>query len=327
MLQHTSPIHRREGALASSCASTDASSESRFDSVRDTTETQSNTILKPEVSSNGGVPQGMTAPELSLPSPILESAAEHIDNNDAHLHQSVPSNRSQDHGEMTDKSGDGDGEDSNENWVSVSRELSPSCGGRSTPGTDVNVDEKNDNTGINRELSDSPSEAPSPPPKNFRNSLTTGLKRFSTRSLPRTPSVSSGSRRSPSVISKRFSNQSENQASSGSGGLDLPSPSICSAPSPSHPVNSNLPATNAGVGAREHRQARAVRKKVVQQWPSAMFCNGMHGRGNRKMTSSEKCAIYRRKINELYIYDCGLSGWVEEMKFRGRSFWSYTFLP
>lgn len=319
-------MHRREGAFPSTCASSDAISDSRIDGVRDSTETPSNVILKPEVSSNGDVPQGMTASDLPSPSPVLEAAAEDVVNNDALPHQSVQSNRSQDHGEMTDKPVDGDDEDSSENWVSVSRELSPSCSDMSTPGTNVNVDEKDNNAGINRELSDSPSEAPSLPPKNFRNSLTTGLKRFSTRSLPRTPSVSSGSRRSPSVISKRFSNQSENQASFGSGGLDLPSPSIRSAPLSPHPASSDLHASSAGVDVYKRQQARAVRRRVVRQWPSAMNCNELHGRGN-KLTSSEKCAIYRRKINELYMYDCGLSGWVEEMKFRGKSSGSYTFLP
>jgi hypothetical protein len=63
--------------------------------------------------------------------------------------------------------------------------------------------------------------------------------------------------------------------------------------------------------------ARRRRQKMVVQWPSAMFCNEIHTAGKRKLSSSEKCAIYARKINELYMYDCGLTDWTLEMRFRG----------
>ena len=59
------------------------------------------------------------------------------------------------------------------------------------------------------------------------------------------------------------------------------------------------------------------RQKTVVQWPSAMFCNEIHAtNGKKKLSSGEKCAIYAQKINELYMYDCGLTEWVVEMKFR-----------
>jgi len=54
------------------------------------------------------------------------------------------------------------------------------------------------------------------------------------------------------------------------------------------------------------------------KWPSAMVCQEVHGSGKKKLTSAERCSIYAQKINELYIYDSGLTDWVLEMKFRGK---------
>lgn len=216
--------------------------------------------------------------------------------------------------------------------------------------------------GIDRESSKTPSEAPSPPPKSFRNSLTTGLKRFSStsRSLPRTPSVSSGGSRRSSVMSKRFSTGSANfsngtmamstTASNGGSRVDIGSttvdrtPSAHPSPSPAVPppraatvhghgiehdgdcnggVNGVTSASVHGHGGAAHVQMKLgarKRQKVVVQWPSAMFCNEIHAGGRKKLSSSEKCAIYARKINELYMYDCGLTEWTVEMRFRGAQF-------
>lgn len=97
----------------------------------------------------------------------------------------------------------------------------------------------------------------------------------------------------------------------GSGMVDVsrtPSPSVYSGP---------VQEQGAG-GGQVPGQAKPVRRKVVMQWPAAMYCNEIHaGGGKKRMTTSERCAIYAQKINELYIYDCGLSEWVVEMKFRG----------
>ncbi|KAG6903337.1 hypothetical protein C0995_013090 [Termitomyces sp. Mi166 len=76
-----------------------------------------------------------------------------------------------------------------------------------------------------------PGETPSPPPKSFRNSLTTNLKRLSS-SLPRTPSLSSKSRRSSGTY---YSSRT-------------PSPSMQSMPLP------------------------PPRPKIVSASPPAMFC-------------------------------------------------------
>ena len=63
------------------------------------------------------------------------------------------------------------------------------------------------------------------------------------------------------------------------------------------------------------------RQKAVVQWPSAMFCNEIHAtNGRKKLTSGEKCVIYAQKINELYMYDCGLTQWVVEMRCRGATY-------
>ncbi|EAU84506.2 hypothetical protein CC1G_00025 [Coprinopsis cinerea okayama7 len=128
--------------------------------------------------------------------------------------------------------------------------------------------------------------APSPPPKSFRNSFivqqtAANLKRFS--SLPRTPSRASTSRSDQrSSAETHYSHRSSR----------TPSP----------------------VRSRQHHQQRpVVRRKRVDSNPAAMFCHEVY----QQRTTAERCQIYIEKINELYIHDCGLSGWVLEMKYRG----------
>lgn len=135
--------------------------------------------------------------------------------------------------------------------------------------------------------------APSPPPKSFRNSLTTGLKRFST--LPKGParslslrSVSSGS---TSARHKRLSSGGTPQGYSSS---RTPSPSI----------------------SFSRRAVVPGKRKIVDFNPPAMFCHEVY----QQRTTAERCAIYAAKINELYIHDCGLGDWVVEMKFRSMFF-------
>lgn len=115
-------------------------------------------------------------------------------------------------------------------------------------------------------------ETPSPPPKSFRNSLTTNLKRLST-SLPRTSSLSSKSRRSSDAY---YSSRT-------------PSPAMQSIPLP------------------------PPRPKIISSSPPAMFCTEI----STKKTSLERCMVYAQKINELYMYDSGLSDWTIEAKQRG----------
>lgn len=57
----------------------------------------------------------------------------------------------------------------------------------------------------------------------------------------------------------------------------------------------------------------APRQKIVSPWPSAMSCSELAG----KRSAQERCVIYAQKINELYMYDCGLSDWIVEARFRG----------
>ncbi|KAG6833811.1 hypothetical protein H0H87_011745 [Tephrocybe sp. NHM501043] len=113
---------------------------------------------------------------------------------------------------------------------------------------------------------------PSPPPKSFRNSLTSNIKRLSS-SLPRTPSLSSKSRRSSGTY---YSSRT-------------PSPSMHTIP---------LPPT---------------RPKIISAYPPAMFYADITAR----KTSHERCSLYAQKINELYMYDTGLSDWTIETKLRG----------
>lgn len=119
------------------------------------------------------------------------------------------------------------------------------------------------------------SDAPSPPPKSFRNSLTMNLKRLS---LSRTASLSSKSARS-----RRWSGGNTHHSSRTS------SPSIHRVSPP--PLVPRIKATN----------------------PAALFCHEVHS----QRTTSERCLIYATKINELHLYDCGLSEWVVNMKSRG----------
>lgn len=94
--------------------------------------------------------------------------------------------------------------DSGHSWVDVERELSPSPEGQ----TSAPLAHSRHGSSPTSPLMSL--EAPSPPPKSLRNSLTTNLKRFS--SLPRTPSLSS---------------KSNNRSSSGTSySSRTPSPSI-----------------------------------------------------------------------------------------------------
>lgn len=120
--------------------------------------------------------------------------------------------------------------------------------------------------------------APSPPPKSFRNSLTTGLKRLST--LPKAPSLSA-------------SRSSRESRRSSSGTHYSTRSSRTPSPGPSH-------------------SQRVKRKRIVDPDPAAMFCHEVY----QQRTTAERCAIYVTKINELYCYDCGLSDWIIEMKYR-----------
>jgi hypothetical protein len=103
-------------------------------------------------------------------------------------------------------------------------------------------------------------------------------------SLPRTPSLSSKSGRS-----RRWSGGNTHNSSRTS------SPSI-------HRVSSPL-----------------MVPKIRSTNPAALFCHEVHS----QRTTSERCLIYATKINELNLYDCGLSEWVVNMKSRG--LFSYFF--
>jgi hypothetical protein len=55
-------------------------------------------------------------------------------------------------------------------------------------------------------------------------------------------------------------------------------------------------------------------RKIKSPWPRAMQVNDVLA----KKTTFERCVGYAQKINELYIYDCGLSDWLMERQ-RGKS--------
>ena len=162
-------------------------------------------------------------------------------------------------------------------WLKSNPELTQPLGNKRKSGS---VDESHSHK---QRLPESPepsdsgggSDAPSPPPKSFRNGLTVNLTRLS---LPRTASLSSKSARS-----RRWSGGNTHHSSRTS------SPSI-------HRVSPPL-----------------LVPKIRSTNPAALYCHEVHS----QRTTSERCLIYATKINELYLYDCGLSEWVVNMKSRG----------
>jgi hypothetical protein len=168
-------------------------------------------------------------------------------------------------------------------WLKSNPELTQPLGNKRKSGS---VDESHS---YKHRLPESPepsdsggaSDAPSPPPKSFRNSLTVNLKRLS---LPRTASLSSKSARS-----RRWSGGNTHHSSS---------PSI-------HRVSPPL-----------------LVPKIRSTNPAALFCHEVHS----QRTTSERCLIYATKINELHLYDCGLSEWVVNMKSRGLFLISFFLL-
>jgi hypothetical protein len=55
--------------------------------------------------------------------------------------------------------------------------------------------------------------------------------------------------------------------------------------------------------------------KTISMNPAALFCHEVDGQN----TTMQRCIIYANKINELYLYDCGLSDWVKQMTDRSWS--------
>jgi hypothetical protein len=54
-------------------------------------------------------------------------------------------------------------------------------------------------------------------------------------------------------------------------------------------------------------------QKIKSSWPAAMQSSDIYN----MRTTSDRCTAYAQKINELYIYDCGLGDWLADVKYRG----------
>ncbi|TFK27016.1 hypothetical protein FA15DRAFT_666751 [Coprinopsis marcescibilis] len=115
------------------------------------------------------------------------------------------------------------------------RSVSPSSAGSSQRDSHYQTQSQLERSQSPRSASSS--SAPSPPPKSFRNSLTTNLKRFS--SLPRAPSRSSRHSNKRSSVGTHYSQRSSR----------TPSPSV---------------------------PRKSVRRKVVDYNPTAMFCHEVY---------------------------------------------------
>ncbi|KAJ3977532.1 hypothetical protein EV361DRAFT_863793 [Lentinula raphanica] len=151
------------------------------------------------------------------------------------------------------------------------------------------------------------SPAPSPPPKSFRHSITTGLKRMS---LPRSPSGKSLSRGSH----ERERSSTEENDSSHHPLPDIPQAQLLNFQPP-------VPLRNIQSIQNYQKVTRPFitplqpikHKRKIDPSPAAMFCSEVTSRRN----ASERCMLYAQKINELYMYDCGLGDWMEQMRGRG----------
>ncbi|KAG7097249.1 hypothetical protein E1B28_004617 [Marasmius oreades] len=164
------------------------------------------------------------------------------------------------------------------------------------------------------------SEGPSPPPKTFRTSFTKGLKRLSLNASPRrSASVSSGHSRTPSQNSSTLPALPDEANHDGRRSFS-PSPSPQFDPRPLSPLNPNAtsppsnppskdPSPNpyASYNTRPHP---LTHKRIKNSSPDALFCSELYSVPKKSTTSAERCAIYARKLNELYLYDCGLGDWV-----------------
>ncbi|KAJ7228932.1 hypothetical protein GGX14DRAFT_415824 [Mycena pura] len=124
-------------------------------------------------------------------------------------------------------------EQSGDDWTHVSRDLTTS------PSSEEHMSHSWDSHPPPAPSQDG--ATPSPPPKSFKTSLTTGLKRFS--SLPRTPSPSSKS------LARSSSTRSQ---------LPSPSAQVVSLPAPTPQM--------------------PRRRKIISQYPAALFCGDMRSR-------------------------------------------------
>ncbi|KAF4602344.1 hypothetical protein EYR40_005549 [Pleurotus pulmonarius] len=129
-------------------------------------------------------------------------------------------------------------------------------------------------------------DTPSPPPKSLRNSWTANLKRFS--SLPRTPSPQS---KRSSAGSSLYRNRTTR------------TPSRSRSPSPL-----STPLHHEDFLDTPHARPRPPpRIEYISPYPPAMYCGDV----TCKKTALERCAGYAAKINEFYVTDCGLAGWLQ----------------
>lgn len=172
-----------------------------------------------------------------------------------------------------------EGPEGNTEWIDVDNEYRDEGGhDMMTRKSSLGHSSRGSHSPARTESNLDPSEGlPSPPPKSFRTSFATNMKRFS--SLPRTPTSP------PAPDPRRLRHHP--------GGLSVERP-------PSPPISIPLP-----------RPPRSHRRKK-DPYPAALFCAEVHAERN----TVERCLIYIEKINELYNYDCGLSDWVAQTKFK-----------
>ncbi|KAJ2926216.1 hypothetical protein H1R20_g10894, partial [Candolleomyces eurysporus] len=278
-LLNTQPTHRREGAFTSTpvisekkdLASSVSSAESSYSDVEPTP--------RPIVDDNDeSVPNVTVIEEEDTPKAAETIEEREQEDSASSLSLSSPSKSKHNHNDRS-------------SWIEGRSIKSPSL----ESGARVSFEDERPSprSSLSRSSSVSPRSsrtgpAPSPPPKSFRNSLTTGLKRFST--LPKGPARSLSLRSVSSGSTSAQQRRSSGGAHQGYSSSRTPSPSI----------------------SYSRRAVAPGKRKIIDFNPPAMFCHEVH----QQRTTAERCAIYAAKINELYIHDCGLGDWVVEMRFR-----------
>ena len=172
-------------------------------------------------------------------------------------------------------------------WINITPEDIPRVVTPSSDDAGVSTDGHSSRSLFRRSTSRSPPKptrelgddsSPSSSPRHLGRSLTANLKRFS--SLPRAPSRSARSE-------KRLSGGSASTASTLPPHAEEYVPLMPRSPPPF--------------------------QKIISPWPQAMFYADV----TSKKSALERSLGYAAKINELYIYDCGLSDYVADIHARG----------
>ena len=210
--------------------------------------------------------------------PVIGTMAESVSIN--HKHDFVPQ-------EVFEPLRSSEDSDARSAWINIAPEDIPRVVTPNSDDAGLSTDGRSSRNLFRRSTSRSPPKptkelsddsSPSSSPRYLGRSLTANFKRFS--SLPRTPSRSARSE-------KRLSGGSVSTVSTLPPHAEEEIPSIRRSPPPF--------------------------QKIMSPWPQAMVYTDV----TSKKSALERSLGYAAKINELYLYDCGLSNYVIDIQARG----------